>query len=441
MNDTITAIATAHGVGAVCIVRLSGEMALSLANILTKNKALHPRHATLCDIFSSIGEFIDEGIVIYFKAPHSFTGEDVVEFQIHGGIVIADIIVNELVKLGARLANPGEFSKRAFLNDKMDLSKAENIQSMINAKSENAAKILARTMHGELSEFVNSLRSELTKTLAYIETCIDYAEDDLPPEIINQTQNLLDANIKKLSQISIISEQRRGLIDGFKIAIIGKPNVGKSSILNAMLKFNRAITSDIAGTTRDTIQENLKVGTHLVKIIDTAGIRNSDDNIESIGITHSINAANEADVIIAVFDGSKKGDEEDAEILEICKNSGKKILNVLNKNDLEFKFDINLDDPIKISAKKSTDEILINLEKYLNTKNYDGLMLSSKRQILASKNALKSLENAKELLNDAALELFAFEINEAIIHISSITKPFERSEILDEMFSNFCLGK
>lgn len=441
MNDTITAIATAYGVGAVCIVRLSGSNSLSLAAKLTKNKNLKPRHATLCDIFLSNGEFIDEGIVIYFKAPYSFTGEDVIEFQMHGGIVIADTIVNELISLGARLASPGEFSKRAFLNDKMDLSKAENIQSMINAKSQNAIKILARTMHGELKEFVDSLRNELTKTLAYVETCIDYAEDDLPTEILTQTMNLLNKNIEKLTQIINISEQRQGLIDGFKIAIIGKPNVGKSSILNSMLKFNRAITSDIAGTTRDTIQESIKIGTHLVKIIDTAGIRNSDDNIENIGISHSINAANEADIIIAVFDSSKKSDKEDMEILEICKKSGKEILNVLNKNDLEFKFDLELKNPIKISAKANTDDILKNLEIYLNTKNYDGLMLSSNRQIISSKNTLNSLKNAKELLNEFELELFAFEINEAIMSISAITKPFERSEILDEMFSNFCLGK
>lgn len=441
MNDTITAIATAHGIGAVCIVRLSGSLSLSLAQKLTKNKNLKPRNATLCDVFSSSGDFIDEGIVIYFKAPHSFTGEDVIEFQMHGGVIIADIIINELINLGARIANPGEFSKRAFLNDKMDLNKAENIQSMINAKSENAVKILARTMHGELNEFVNSLRGELAKTLAYVETCIDYAEDDLPPQILKQTMSLLDKNIEKLTQILNISEQRKGLIDGFKIAIIGKPNVGKSSILNTMLKFNRAITSDIAGTTRDTIQESLKVGTHLVKIIDTAGIRNSSDHIENIGISHSINAANEADIIIAVFDSSKPSDNEDKEILEICKNSDKEILYILNKNDLEYKFDLALKSPIKISAKVSTDEILNALEQFLNTKNYDGLMLSSNRQIISSKNALNSLKKAKELLDEAQLELFAFEINEAITNISSITKPFERSEILDEMFSNFCLGK
>lgn len=441
MNDTIAAIATAYGISAVCIVRLSGSLSLNLAQKLIKNKTLKPRYATLCDVFLSNGEFIDEGIILYFKAPHSFTGEDVIEFQMHGGVIIADTILNELINLGARLANPGEFSKRAFLNDKMDLIKAENIQNMINAKSENSLKILARAMHGELGEFVTSMRNELTKTLAYVETCIDYAEDDLPSEILTQTMNLLDKNIEKITKILNISNQRKGLIDGFKIAIIGKPNVGKSSILNSMLKFNRAITSHIAGTTRDTIQESLKIGTHLVKIIDTAGIRKSSDHIENIGISHSINAINEADIIVAVFDGSKKSDKEDIEILEICKNSSKEILNVLNKSDLEFKFDITLKNPIKISAKISTDEILENLEKYLNTKNYDGLMLSSNRQVLSAKNTLKCLLNAKDLLNDSSLELFAFEINQAIMQISSITRPFERSEILDEMFSNFCLGK
>ncbi|CZE48772.1 tRNA uridine-5-carboxymethylaminomethyl(34) synthesis GTPase MnmE [Campylobacter geochelonis] len=441
MTDTIVAVATAHGIGSISIVRLSGKDALSLAKKLIKNKDLAPRYATFSKIYSKDGDFIDEGIVIYFKSPFSFTGEDIVEFQTHGGFVISNLITEELIKLGARIAQPGEFSKRAFLNDKMDLAKAESIQALITSRSEDGARVLARLMHGELSEYVNSLRDELVKTLAYVETCIDYADDDLPSGILEQTKAMLEENYQKLSSIVEVSEQRKGLIEGFKIAIIGKPNVGKSSILNALLHYDRAIISDEAGTTRDRIEESLQVGTHLVRIIDTAGIRDGVSNIEKIGIENSIKATKEADIILAVFDNSRVVDDEDRKILEICKNSDKKIIYVLNKCDLPAKFELNLDNSLQISAKNSSNLILCELKTYLDTKNYDGIMLSSNRQIQACKNAKEAILRANNLLEESLLEFFAYELNLAITEISSITKPYERSEILDAMFSHFCLGK
>lgn len=434
--DTIVAPATSHGIGAISIVRLSGDVGIAQKLI---NRTLKPRIATLCQIYSQNGDFIDEAIVIYFKAPHSFTGEDVVEFQTHGGYIISDLIIDELVNLGARIATPGEFSKRAFLNGKMDLSKAEAIGSLIMARSEGAAKILARNLRGDLERFVSTLRAELVTTLAYVETCIDYAEEDLPSDIAVSTMELLRKNYEKLNNIVAISSSRRGLIEGFKIAIIGKPNVGKSSILNSLLKFERAIVSDEAGTTRDLIEESLKIGSHLVRIMDTAGIRKGSSNIENIGILYSLRAASEADIILAVFDGSKFADEEDEKILDIARNSDKKVIYILNKCDLDIRFDKNLDLPLEISAKNGTDEIINHLKNYLNSQNYDGIMLSSNRQIIALKNAMNALKNAMNLLD--RLELFAFEINTAIKEIASISRPFERSEILDEMFSHFCLGK
>jgi len=438
-SDTIVAEATAHGIGSVSITRISGANALKIAQNFTQTP-LKPRCAHYCKIKID-GEFIDEAIVIYFKAPFSFTGEDVVEIQTHGGFVISNLIMNEAVRLGARFAQPGEFSKRAFLNGKMDLAKANAISNLILSRSEDSVRILARSLNGELSEYANSLRSELVKTLAYCETTIDYAEDDLPADILSQIRNLLSENAQKLDKIVQISQSRRGLIDGFKIAIIGKPNVGKSSILNALLNSNRAITSDEAGTTRDTIEENLRVGTHLVRIIDTAGIRDGKSNIEKIGIENSLKAANLADIIIAVFDGSQISDADDKRILEICDKFGSNVIFVLNKNDLEFKFDAPLKNAIKISAKNDVSAIFSALEEILNSKNYDGLMLSSQHEIIACENVKEALLRANELLDERTLELFAFEINRAISEISSITRPFERSEILDEMFSNFCLGK
>ncbi|NLK66716.1 MAG: tRNA uridine-5-carboxymethylaminomethyl(34) synthesis GTPase MnmE [Campylobacteraceae bacterium] len=443
---TIASIATAHGIGSISIIRVSGKDALEISLKLLKKKELRPRVATLAKIYSLDNAFLDEGIIIYFKSPNSFTGEDIVEFQTHGGFLVANMLLDELVKAGARLAEPGEFSKRAFLNDKLDLVKAEAIQSLIMSRSEDALKILSRQMQGELSNYVNELRDSLIMTLAYVETCIDYAEEDLPEDILSQTKTMLDENYNKLDEIVRVSEQRKGLIEGFKIAIIGKPNVGKSSILNALLKFERAIVSDEAGTTRDTVEESLKVGTHLVRIIDTAGIREGISKVEKIGIENSKRVASQADVIIAVFDGSAKFDEEDRKILDICeslnKNGGnKKVIYVLNKSDLETKFDKALDSPLKISSKTNADLILKELKNYLDSQNYSGLMLSSNRQILATTNAKDAIFRAMSLLNESELELFAYELNLAISEISSITRPFERTEILDAMFSSFCLGK
>ena len=582
MSETIAAIATAHGIGGICIVRISGEEALSIALSLSHRSSLRPRYATLVNLFDASGEAFGEAILIYFKAPHSFTGEDVVEVQTHGGFTASSLALDAVLALGARIANPGEFSKRAFLNGKMDLSKAEAISDLINSRSQSAAKILARNLRGELADFVANLRAALVKTLAFVEVCIDYAEDDLPSDVLQNSREMLSRNIASLEKITRISRSRRGLIEGFKVAIVGKPNVGKSSILNSMLSFSRAIVSDEAGTTRDLIEESLQIGTHLIRIVDTAGIRHSGSKLESIGISYSLRAASEADVILAVFDASREWDAEDAQILKILREQkGKKIIYVLNKCDLPRKFhpsaedlgddleafsaknlasenpisenctaenlkqshtcdaslnscaqnlkaknlkrdlsaqnsisansaptsqialanSINLmeqnsavkaglaspnteratascaaedfmqDDskqnsansiapsssainsakqniqansifaPLEISANEGVDKILTALQSYLNSQNFDGLMLSNERQILSCESALAALKNASERLACGELELFAFEINRAIEAIARISRPFERDEILDEMFSNFCLGK
>ncbi|WP_298706744.1 tRNA uridine-5-carboxymethylaminomethyl(34) synthesis GTPase MnmE [uncultured Campylobacter sp.] len=581
MSETIAAIATAHGIGGICIIRISGKEALSIALGLSHRSSLRPRYATLVNLFDASGEAFGEAILIYFKAPHSFTGEDVVEVQTHGGFTASSLALDAVLALGARIANPGEFSKRAFLNGKMDLSKAEAISDLINSRSQSAAKALARSLRGELADFVANLRAALVKTLAFVEVCIDYAEDDLPSDVLQNSQEMLSQNIASLEKITRISRSRKGLIEGFKVAIVGKPNVGKSSILNSMLSFSRAIVSDEAGTTRDLIEESLQIGTHLIRIVDTAGIRHGGSKLESIGISYSLRAASEADVILAVFDASREWDAEDAQILKILREQkGKKIIYVLNKCDLPRKFHPSVEDldedleafseknfaaenpisenfiaenlkqsrtcdaslnscaqnlkaknlkrdlsaqnststnsvltsqialansinlvgqnsaakaglvsntervtascaagnftkddskqnsansiapnssainsvrqttqansiftPLEISANEGVDKILTALESYLNSQNFDGLMLSNERQILSCESALAALKNASERLACGELELFAFEINRAIEAIARISRPFERDEILDEMFSNFCLGK
>ena len=447
INETICAIATAHGVGGIAIVRISGDQAQAIAEKILQKDLPSPRFAQLCDLWDTNNKLIDEAIVIFFKNPHSFTGEDVVEFQCHGGFITAQRILQTSLDYGARVSNPGEFSKRAVLNNKMDLSQAEALAKLIESKSIDSAKILAKQLKGELSLFVNDLRDKLVEILAFIEVNIDYAEEDLPDDLVKQIKVKLEKIISVLKETLVTSQSREGLIDGFKIAIIGKPNVGKSSLLNALLRYERAIISDIAGTTRDTIEEEIKIGTHLVKIVDTAGIRQSDDTIEKIGIERSIAAVESADIVIALFDGSKSLDKDDQNIIDIIQQykDNKNFIVTINKTDLEQKIDTTqLKDlnPLHISTKRSVLSLIDKLDNLLNTKTtQDDLLLISKRQVDAVAKAKDAIQRAKPLLINGELEFFAFEINEAIKFIASITHTFERDEILDKMFGSFCLGK
>ncbi|EAJ6888509.1 tRNA uridine-5-carboxymethylaminomethyl(34) synthesis GTPase MnmE [Campylobacter jejuni] len=442
MSDTIAAIATAHGVGSISIVRLSGERALEFALKLSHKTKLTPRHATFTKLFNQNNEIIDEAIMIYFKAPYSFTGEDIVEFQTHGGFSVSEVLLEELVSLGARLALAGEFSKRACLNGKMTPLKALNIQDLILSKSALAAKIIARNMQGNLGELLEKIRTDLVKTLAFVETSIDYADDDLPSDLLEQISTMCEENSKILKEIYTLSQSKKGLIEGFKIAIVGKPNVGKSSLLNALLSYERAIVSDIAGTTRDTIEENFKLGTHLLRIIDTAGIRESKDAIEQIGVALSKKSLEDADIILAVFDASRVQDKEDEKIFDLLANTDKKIFWILNKSDLENVFkNTQNKNFIKLSAQKDITLLKEELQNYLNSFDSEGIMVSSLDLINACKISSEAIFRAKGLLEESSLEFFAFELNLAINELARFTKDFQRDEILDEMFGNFCLGK
>ena len=440
MNDTIVAPASAYGLGAISIVRLSGELSYELGLRLSKKKILKPRFATFTRLFKDNDDFIDEAILIYFKAPYSFTGEDILEFQIHGGVTSSQILINEILKHGIRLANPGEFSKRAVLNGKMDLLKAVSIQELISAKSLSAANIIARNLKGDLSAFLNKIRLDLVKTLSFVETSIDYADDDLPQDLINEIKKMCDDNANTLRKIYELSISRRGLIQGFKIAIVGKPNVGKSSLLNKILSYERAIVSSEAGTTRDFLEEEILLGKHLVRIIDTAGIRKANDKIEKKGIEFSKAQLKEADIILAIFDNSRAKDSEDDELLSLLQKSDKKIFYILNKCDLEnnFKADINF---LKLSVNKDISSLKTELIKYLDSLDSTDILVSNQSLLQAFKNAYEAIFRAKDLLDESSLELFSFELNLAIKEIAKFTKDFSYDELLDEMFSNFCLGK
>lgn len=443
-DATIVAIATANGIGSISIVRISGPKAHEIASKISQKNNFQPRLATLSYLYDINQEVIDEALVIYFKAPFSFTGEDVIEFQCHGGVAIANMIVDEVLKQGARIANPGEFSKRAFFNNKIDLTKAEAIAKIIEARSEDAVRLLARQLKGELTTFVNDIREDLLFMLAYTEVSIDYAEDDLPSDIFIQIKNKMEKIIVKLTNTLDASKRREGMIEGFKVAIIGKPNVGKSSLLNKLLNYDRAIISDIAGTTRDTIEESVRIGTHIIKIVDTAGIRNASDIIEKIGIEKSIQAINEADIVIALFDNSKICDDEDKNILKLIdENAHKEIIKVLNKSDLENCFDkSNIKDFIELSTKEDINPLIKKVENILDSNTHsDEMTLISKRQISSVENTLYNIELSKIPLNSGELEFFAHYITEALEHISAITRPYENDQMLDVMFGEFCLGK
>ena len=444
-SDTITAIATANGMGSIAIIRISGDKALDIAKKLSKKNDFSPRHATLTTLYNSENELIDEAIVIYFKGPYSFTAENVVEIQCHGGFIVAQSILKATLNAGARLATAGEFSKRAFFNGRIDLSEAEAIAQLIEAKSEDSAKILAAQMKGSLKTYIEQVRDDIIHILAYSEVTIDYAEEDLPQDLIEQIKAKLEMLKISLNKTLLASKSREGLMQGFKVAIIGKPNVGKSSLLNALLNFNRAIVSDIAGTTRDTIEEQVKIGTHLIRIVDTAGIREANDEIERIGIERSIEAIEQSDIVLTLFDASRELDNEDKEILELISINAadKEILYIKNKIDLEEKFHsdkISFD--LEVNSKESVDLLVYKLESIMDrTNSSDEMMLISQRQILAVQNTLSNIEEAYEPLDDQELEIFSFHLNEAVKEMASITRPFENDEMLDKMFGSFCLGK
>ena len=446
MSSTIAAIATASGISSISIIRLSGEDSLHLAQIVSHKNNIIPRHAHLTSLYNKEDDLIDHAIMIYFKNPHSFTGEDIVEFQCHGGMIVASEILETLVFHGARLALPGEFSKRAFLNGKIDLTKAEAIAKLIEAKSVDAAKILAKQLKGDLKDFIDESRDAMLKATAYSEVMIDYAEEDMPDDVLESIVTQLDALVLKIENIVDASHRRKGLIEGFRVAIIGKPNVGKSSLLNGFLANERAIVSEIAGTTRDTIEEQVRIGTHIIRLIDTAGIRDARDSIEKIGVERSLESIKEADVVIALFDLSREFNEEDEKIVEIIEQiKDKELIVTLNKSDLEPKLDLKKlvqFSTIDVSAKHDFKRLSKKLEDFFNAIGQDEeLMLISTRQIDAVEKTRVAILEAKEPLLRGELEFFSYHLQDAITALSSISKPYDSEEVLDKMFGEFCLGK
>jgi tRNA modification GTPase len=446
MSTTIVAIATATGISSISIIRVSGVDALALAKRVSQKEDIIPRYAHLTSLYNKDNHLIDHALLIYFKNPHSFTGEDIVEFQCHGGMIVAQEILETLLAHGAILAEPGEFSKRAFLNGKIDLTKAEAIAKLIETKSVDGAKILAKQLKGDLKAFIDESREAMLRATAYSEVMIDYAEEDIPEDIVENILKQLDALILKIENIVDASHRRKGLIEGFRVAIVGKPNVGKSSLLNGLLSYERAIVSDIAGTTRDTIEEQVRIGSHIIRLIDTAGIRDARDSIEKIGVERSLESIADADVVIALFDASRAFDEEDKRIVEILNSiENKEIMVAINKSDLEQVFDesmVQRYNPIYVSSMYNFKNLTTQLQKLFDTIGQDEeLMLISTRQIEAVEKTKIAILEAKEPLKLGELEFFSYHLQDAITALSSISKPYDSEEILDKMFGEFCLGK
>ena len=451
MNDTIAAISTTQGVGAISIIRVSGNDAIKIVNKIFKGKNLETveSHTINYGHIVDKDEVIDEVLVSVMKSPKTFTTEDVVEINCHGGISTTNKILELVLNNGARLAEPGEFTKRAFLNGRIDLTQAESVMDLINSKNESKRKVAIKGLNGYVSNIIRNLRQEILELLASIEVNIDYPEYEDAIVMTNDIVKPKIAEIKeKLAKIINESENGKILTSGIKTIIIGKPNVGKSSILNRLLDEEKAIVTDIEGTTRDTVEGSITINGVSLNIIDTAGIRETEDIVEKIGVEKSLNLINEADLIIIVLNNNEELTEEDKKILDACKD--KKVIVVINKNDLERKInikDINYKNiiytnTVDLSGIDSLKEKIVELFNLNELEQQDYTYLSNVRQISLAKETyqiLKEVDNGIE--NEVPVDMIEIDIKRAWEKLGEIIGETYTEELIDQLFSQFCLGK
>lgn len=440
MNDTIAAIATANATGAVSIIRISGEEAILIASeLINKDLSKKEGYTITFGTVQEDNEVVDEVLVSIFRAPKSYTGEDVVEIGCHGGLFITRKILSLCLGKGARLARRGEFTERAFLNGKMDLSQAEGVNDLINATDEVNAKSAMHSLKGSVSKILKPLEEDLTQIISNIEVNIDYpeyddvhqlTEDEILPKAkawLNDIQKLIDEAKKAVN-----------IREGIDTVILGRPNVGKSSLLNALLEEDKAIVTDIAGTTRDIVEGTVRLDGITLNLIDTAGIHESNDIVEKIGIDKSLQALEKAELVIVVIDGSEALTDEDHKLLEMTKNKNRIV--VYNKNDKAIQHD-----GISISAINGDVEALTNAikekyEKELYLASSD--TLNNERQIGLAIQAEQSMKNAIRTLEDGMeLDLVTIDLEDAWTSLKEITGKAGKEDLLDEIFSRFCLGK
>ncbi|MGL4731355.1 MAG: tRNA uridine-5-carboxymethylaminomethyl(34) synthesis GTPase MnmE [Clostridium sp.] len=454
--DTIAAVATSIGEGGVSIIRVSGEKALNIVSKIFEGKNgkklddIKTYTMRYGHIINENSEHIDEVIVSYMKGPRSFTAEDVVEINCHGGVVATNRVMQEVLRAGARFAEPGEFTKRAFLNGRIDLSQAEAIVDIINAKTELSMKSALMQSEGGISREINALRGELLQTIAHIEATVDYPEDDLEEVTAEGSVKTLKIMLEKIEELLMSADEGKILREGLNTVIVGKPNVGKSSLLNALTKENRAIVTDIPGTTRDVIEEYINISGVPIKIVDTAGIRETEDVVEKIGVEKSKEKINQADLIILILDSSREIDEEDKEIINYILD--KKYIVLLNKLDLDNKInkdDISEFDPnyvFEISAKtgKNIDTVKDCIKElfFKGEVSNDDIIITNTRHKEALYRAKENIENAIDTLeNTFAIDLASIDIRNAWSDLGKITGNTLEEDIIDKIFSEFCLGK
>ena len=450
MNDTICAISTALGVGAISIIRVSGDDAIDIVNkIFDKDLTKKESHTINYGHIVYNGEIIDEVMVSIMKSPKTFTKEDIVEINSHGGVAVTNKVLEILLLEGARLAEPGEFTKRAFLNGRIDLVEAESIMDLIESKTETSRKLAISGMEGKVSKLVKNIIDNLVKVNANIEVNIDYPEyEDIEIVTKEKIEEMSKYINKELTKLLNESENGKLIKDGINTLILGRPNVGKSSILNKLIEEDKAIVTSVAGTTRDIVEGQIRVNGILLNIIDTAGVRETEDIVEKIGVEKSLSLVNDADLIILVFNNNEKLTDEDKKLLEYTKE--KKRIIVINKIDLENNLDIsNLKNEriVKISALKDRgieslkNEIndMFNLEEInLGDLTY----LSNSRQISLVKKAVEISKNLEDALNnDVPIDLLEIDIKEICEILGEIIGESYDDKLIDTLFSNFCLGK
>ncbi len=448
-NTTICAQTTPPGSGGVGIIRLSGPQALSIGQQLSRNQG-QARHAHYGPFFDGQGQQIDAGISIYFPGPDSFTGEDVFEFQGHGGQVVMDMLLRELATLGAVLARPGEFSERAFVNDKLDLAQAESIADLINASSEQAARNALRSLQGDFSRQVEALVEQLIHLRLYVEAAIDFPEEEIDFLADGKVANLLHEVSQQLAQVLQVAQQGSLLQEGMQVVIAGAPNAGKSSLLNALAGQDRAIVTDIAGTTRDILKETIHIDGLPLHIIDTAGLRESPDQVEQIGIERALKAIADADQILLLQDAQEK--DTPAQLWQRLmpeQAMPAHITWVRNKIDLTGEQPcVSSGDAItclQISAKQGLG--MDKMRQYLKdcvgyNSTLEGGFSARRRHLDALQRAQAYLQTgADQLAYSAAGELLAEDLRQAQECLSEITGQFTSDDLLGRIFSSFCIGK
>ncbi len=449
MNDTICAISTALGVGAISIIRVSGPEAISIVNKVFKGKDLNKvdSHTINYGYIIDKNKIIDEVLVSIMKAPKTYTKEDVVEINSHGGISSTNKVLEILLCNGCRLAEAGEFTKRAFLNGRIDLIQAEAVSDLISSTTDASRELSLNQIGGKLSKIIKNLRQEILEVLANIEVNIDYPEYE---DAVLVTVDILKEKIKiiekKLKEILDTAKDGKLIQEGIKVALIGRPNVGKSSLLNKLIEEDKAIVTDIAGTTRDIVEGSISLKGIKFRFIDTAGIRDTSDKVEKIGVEKSINTINDADLVIVVLNGTEKLTLEDKKILESVKS--KKSLIFINKNDKKLNIDLKNTIDVIYGNTINEDGIDNLKEKLIEMFNLGSLNLndftyiSNARQIALLKGAKKLIESIKEQIeNEMPVDLIEIDLKRIYDVLGEITGETYQDELIDELFKNFCLGK